>query len=175
MAKEDVKKQWNPPWWSLVVSMWVFVAAVASGGALMDIRGIMFYTGIVAAVAPFCAIGVYLVAVVVKYLLRVLLDWAIYEAHAVFNLLHPVEEWLKWRIWRGTFDKYRLWTTALLSTWLAVLIAAKVLPEHVTCDNWYGSLLLCFSGLFLLGPWTVRPVPPEELAALERDSAADGD
>lgn len=169
--EEEVKKQWNPPWWSLVVSMWVFVAAIATGGALMDGRGLLFYAWIVAAVAPFCAIGVHLATVVVKYLLRVLLDWAIYEAHTVFNLLHPVEQWLKWRCLVGAGDKYRLWFTALVSTWLAVLLTANVLPEHVMCDNWYGPLLLCFSGLFLLGPWTVRAVPPEELAALDRDSA----
>ena len=107
-----------------------------------------------------------------SYLLRVLLDWAIYEAHTVFNLLHPVEEWLKWRAWTGVFDKYRLWITVLLAAWLSVPMTAAWLPERVTCDAWYQPLPLCLSVLMLAGPWTVRPVPPEELAAMEREGSS---
>lgn len=169
---EEPQKQWNPPWWSLVVFLWGFAAAVAAGGALADWAGFGWYLAISMALAPFCAMGLHLAIVAVKYPLRSLLDWAIYDAHLLFGMLYPVEEWLKWRIWNGARDKYRVWTSALLALWLGLLVASKVLPQHVTCDNWYGPLLLCFSFLFLVGPWTVRPVAAEELAALERNGAS---
>lgn len=95
---------------------------------------------------PFVMLAMLGVVKLTIWLLGRILFWALYEAHTLFNLLEPVEQWFIRADRAGTGAIWG-YTAILLSAWVALwgsTSLADIRPDMISPGGWFSALLWAF-------------------------------